>query len=83
MHAAVREQECRREKISFEVFTGLNKISGQNPEVSVLGAVEFDFPIRRSNNGLVGECIRLAAIRALLAAHRTCFVRGSVNVDDA
>jgi hypothetical protein len=44
------------------------------------GAVEFNLPIRRPNNRLVGDCIRLAAIRALLAAHRTRLVRASVNV---
>jgi hypothetical protein len=45
------------------------------------GAVEFDFPIRRSNSRLVGNCIRLAPIRALLAGHRTRLVRASLDVN--
>ncbi len=59
----------------------LNQISCQNPEVSMLGAVEFDFPIGRPNDRLVGNSIRVATIRALLAANRTRLVRASVDVN--
>ena len=48
----------------------------------MLGAIELDFPIRRPNDRLVGECIRLAAVRALLAAHWTCLVGTPVDVHD-
>ncbi len=47
----------------------------------MLGAVEFDFPIGRPNNRLVGNSIRAATIRALLAANRTRLVRVSVDVN--
>ena len=44
-------------------------------------AVEFDFPIRRPNDRLVRHSIRIAAIRALLTAHRTRLVRIGVYVN--
>jgi len=47
----------------------------------MLGAVEFDFPIGRSNDRFVGNSTRVAAVRALLTAHRTCLVGASVNAD--
>jgi hypothetical protein len=45
------------------------------------GAVEFNFPIRRSNNRFVGNSIRVAAVRALVTADRARLVRASVDVD--
>jgi hypothetical protein len=48
----------------------------------VPGAEEFDFPIRGPNDRFASNCIRVAAVRALLAAHRACFVRTSVDVND-
>jgi hypothetical protein len=47
----------------------------------MFGAVEFDFPISRPNNRFIGNRIRVAAVRALLTAHRTRFVRASVDVN--
>jgi hypothetical protein len=47
----------------------------------VLGAEEFDFPISRPNDWFIGDCIRLAPVRALLTAHRTRLVGVSVDVD--
>jgi hypothetical protein len=47
----------------------------------MLGTMEFNFPIRRSNNGFVGNGIRWAAVSALLTADRTRLVRASVDVD--
>ena len=44
-------------------------------------AVEFDFPIRRPNDRLVRHSIGIAAIRALLTAHRTRLVRICVDVN--
>jgi hypothetical protein len=47
----------------------------------MLGAIQFNFPISRPNNRFVGCGLRVATVRALLTAHRTCFVGGSVNVN--
>ena len=49
----------------------------------MLRAVEFDFPIGRSNDRFIGNSIRVAAARALLTAHRTRFVRVCVDVNHA
>ena len=48
----------------------------------MLGAVEFDFPIRRPDNRLIGHSIRVAAVRALLTADGTRLVRARVDVND-
>jgi hypothetical protein len=47
----------------------------------MLGAVEFDFPIGRPDDRFVSNCIGLAAVRALLTAHRTRLVGASVGVN--
>jgi hypothetical protein len=59
----------------------LNQIPRQNPEESMLRAVEFDFPVSRPNDRLIGSSIRVAAVRALLTAYRARLVRASVNVN--
>jgi hypothetical protein len=66
----------------FAKLLRLNQISCQNPEESVLRAVEFDFPISRPNDRFVGNGIRVAAVRALLTANRTRLVRTPVDVHD-
>jgi hypothetical protein len=47
----------------------------------VLRAVEFNFSISRPNNGFIRNRVGVSAVRSFLAAHRACFVRGSVNVN--
>jgi len=47
----------------------------------MLGAIEFNFPIRRPNNRFTGNSTRVAAVRTLLTAHRTRLVRVSVDVN--
>jgi hypothetical protein len=47
----------------------------------MLRAVEFDFPVSRPNDRLIGSSIRVAAVRALLTAYRARLVRASVNVN--
>ena len=47
----------------------------------MLGAVEFDFPVSRSDNRFVRNSIRVAAVRALLTAHWTRLVRASGDVN--
>jgi hypothetical protein len=74
----------RQKQISFQsALLPLNQIPSQNPEVSMFGAMQFDFPIRRPNNRFVGNSIRVAAVRALLTAHRTRLVRASVDMNHA
>jgi hypothetical protein len=46
----------------------------------MLGAIEFNFPIRRPNNRFVGNRICVAAVRAFLTAHWTRLVRTPVDV---
>ena len=48
----------------------------------MLGAVEFDFPVHRPNNRLIGYSTHIATIRALLTADRTRRVRARVDVND-
>lgn len=48
----------------------------------MLGAVQFDFPIRRPDNRLIGHRIGVAAIRALLTADGTRLVGVCVDVND-
>src|SRR5580692_6789655 len=81
MPAATRKQACDQGKVSLEELTRLNQIPCKHPEVPMLGTIKFDLPIRRPNNRLVGDCICLAPVRALLTAHRTRLVGISVDVD--
>jgi hypothetical protein len=67
-------------RLHSRVLLRLNQISRQNPEESVVGAMEFDFPISGPNDRFVGNCTRVAAVRALLPAHRTGLVSASANV---
>ena len=41
----------------FRVLLRLNQIPCKYPEVSMLRAIEFDLPVRRPNNRLVGDYI--------------------------
>jgi hypothetical protein len=59
----------------------LNQTPCQNLEMSVLRAIEFNFPIRRPNYRFVYNGTRIAPVRALLTTHWTCLVGSSVNVD--
>jgi hypothetical protein len=47
----------------------------------MLGAIEFNFPIRGPNNRLIDDYICLAAVRALVTAYRTRLVGASVDVN--
>lgn len=47
----------------------------------MLGAIEFDFPIGRPNNGFVANCIRLAAVRTHSTADGARLVRTPVDVN--
>ena len=47
----------------------------------MLRAIDFDLPIRRPNDRYIRDRTGVSAIGAFLAAHRTCFVGGSVKVN--
>jgi hypothetical protein len=47
----------------------------------VLGTVQFNFPIRRSDYRFAHEFAGSPIVRTLVTTHGTCFVRTSVDVD--
>ena len=65
----------------MEGFAWLDQIPSQYSKVAVHRAVEFDFPIRRSDDGLAHEFACPAVIRALVTTSGARFVGTSVDVN--
>jgi len=59
----------------------LDQITGKYGKTSMLGAIQFDFPIRRPNYRFVNEAIFSAVIGTLVPADGAGVVRASVDVN--
>ena|SRR5271156_1260166 len=64
-----------------ESLRRLDQISGKYQKSSVVGTVQFDFPIPGPNYGLADEIFHTVVVRTLIAANGTRLVGVSVDVN--
>ena len=73
----IERRICFIQKLLFR----LDQITGKYGKTSMLGAIQFDFPIRRPNYRFVNEAIFSAVIGTLVPADGAGVVRASVDVN--
>jgi len=73
--------EILNDDTSAATLRRLDQASGKYRKSSVLGTVQFDFPIGGPDDRLADEIFHAAVVRTFMTADRTRLVRISVDVN--